>query len=655
MCGIAGFWRPDGLPADAGECLERMTGAIQHRGPDDHGQWKDVTTGIALGHRRLSILDLSAEGHQPMSSQDGRWVITYNGEIYNFAELGQDLRAQGVRFRGHSDTEVLVEAIARWGLDATLRRAAGMFALAVWDRAEGKLHLARDRFGEKPLYYGWIGRTFVFASELKALRAHPEWRGRIDRGALTLFMRYNCVPAPYSIYQGIWKLRPAHSVEIAASGEIGDAPYWSLEDVAADGRVHPLEGDQEQLVEALDARLRATVREMMVSDVPLGALLSGGVDSSTVVALMQSQSRQPVRTFTIGFHEQAYNEAAHAQAVASYLGTRHTQLFVTPAETLAVIPRLAAVYDEPFADSSQIPTVLVAALAREHVTVALSGDGGDEMFGGYNRYFLGRRIWRTMSPIPRPLRRGVASLVCAVPPGVWDTVIDRLPPRLRLAQAGDRVHKLAGILGVGSAGEMYRALVSHWRDPASVVRGGHEPLVPFGEDGGRLRTETFVERMMLVDAQTYLPDDIMVKVDRAAMAVSLESRAPFLDHRVAELAWRLPLDLKVRAGTGKWVLRAVLDRYVPRALIDRPKMGFGVPLDLWLRGPLKEWAGDLLSPSHIEREGFLVADEVERKWREHQSGARNWQYLLWDALMFQAWLAAERSPAPTECVAPAGV
>ncbi len=647
MCGIAGFWTTSSLDHGAAETLCRMTDALRHRGPDDNGSWLDPNAGLALGHRRLSIIDLSPLGHQPMASRDGRWVIALNGEIYNFPTLRAELANQGVSFRGHSDTEVLLEAVAHWGLSRALDRAAGMFALVLWDREARKLFLVRDRLGEKPLYFGRLGNTWLFGSELKALRAHPHWSAEIDRDALTLFLRFNYVPAPLSIYRGIRKLRPAHVATLSADGQVQEQPYWSLADVVERGRAHPLAGTDEELVSRLEERLQATIREQMVSDVPLGALLSGGIDSSAVVAMMQAESSRPIKTFTIGFHESSYNEAQHAKSVARHLGTEHTELYVTPEEARAVIPRLPSVYDEPFGDSSQIPTMLVAELTRRHVTVALSGDGGDEMFGGYNRYFLGHRIWRQLSPVPRPLRQGLAAAIRAVPPSVWGRALAvGLPRRFQVAHAGDRMHKLADILGVRSAAEMYRALVSHWRDPASVVRDGHEAAWAFDGSATALNGATFVERMMFVDARTYLPDDIMVKVDRAAMAVSLESRAPFLDHRVAELAWRLPLDRKVRGSTGKWALRAVLDRYVPRELVERPKMGFGIPLDSWLRGPLKEWAGDLLAPGRIDREGFLVSGEIERKWREHQSGLRNWQYLLWDVLMFQAWLAAEHQPLP---------
>jgi asparagine synthase (glutamine-hydrolysing) len=647
MCGIVGCWSPD-AGIDERAAAERMAYAVRHRGPDDAGVWCDPDTGLALGHRRLSILDLSPEGHQPMPSRDGRWVIAFNGEIYNFAALRAELEARGVRFRGHSDTEVLVEGIASWGLVPTLRRAAGMFAIAVWDRAERTLHFARDRFGEKPLYYGRQCGHFLLGSELKALRAHPAWQGRIDRGALTLYFRFNYVPAPFSIYEGIRKLLPGHVASVREGREPVVSPYWSLEDVAVAGMADPLAGSDEELVALVEDRLRRTIAEEMVADVPLGALLSGGIDSTVVVALMQTQSPRPIRTFTIGFHETDFNEATHAKAVAAHLGTDHTELYVAPAEAQAVIPRLPEIWDEPFGDSSQIPTFLVSELARRQVTVALSGDGGDEMFGGYNRYFVATRLWSLLGRVPARLRREAARGIRTLPPSFWGGLIGTaqqlLPPSRRVAHAGDRMHKLADTLAVRSGGEMYRRLVSHWQDPDALVVGGHEPEPAWGERAFGALPGGLLERMMYLDARTYLPDDIMVKVDRATMAVSLESRAPFLDHRVAELAWRLPARVKVRDGLGKWILRQVLYRHVPPALVDRPKMGFGVPIDSWLRGPLREWAADLLSPDRLAREGFLRAEPVERQWREHLSGERNWQYPLWDVLMFQAWLEQQRVP-----------
>ncbi len=591
-----------------------------------------------------------------MVSRDGRWVLAYNGEIYNFTEVRRELEATGVLFRGRSDTEVLLEAVARWGVMAALQRVAGMFAIVLWDRERREMHLARDRFGEKPLYYGWMGRTFVFGSELKALRAHPAFRAEVDRNAVALFLRFNYIPAPHSIFKGVLKLLPAHVATVRADGSSHVVAYWSLEEVAERGMAAPIEGSDDELVAAFRERLQESVTAQMVADVPLGALLSGGIDSSAVVAFMQSGSARPIRTFTIGFDEEGYNEAAHARAVAAHLGTEHTEHRVTPAEARAVIPLLPTIYDEPFGDSSQIPTLLVAQLARRHVTVALSGDGGDELLGGYNRYALGQRIWSNLAPWPRPLRRAAAKAVWRVAPSQWQAVLGvaqrLLPNRLRVAHVGDRMHKLAGVFDASSPQAMYRELVSHWPDPSRVVLGGAEP--PGRINGHALPGASMVEQMMYTDAMTYLPDDIMVKVDRASMAASLETRAPFLDHRLAEFAWRLPMSVKCRGREGKWVLRQVLYELVPRALVERPKMGFGVPIDSWLRGPLREWATDLLAPDRIRREGILQPDIIADTLVEHLSGERNWQYRLWDVLMFEAWLESESALTnPSSARAPA--
>jgi asparagine synthase (glutamine-hydrolysing) len=641
MCGLTGFWRPRGFGADSDAQLRRMTHAIRHRGPDDDGHWMDPAAGIALGHRRLSILDLSPEGHQPMHSAAGRYVIAFNGEIYNFAELRDELAAKGVRFRGRSDTEVLLEGIATWGLEEMLQRAAGMFALALWDRERRRLFLARDRFGEKPLYFGWQGDTLLFGSELKALRAHAAFNAPVDRVAVTNLMRFNYIPAPRSIYEGIGKLLPGHLAELDAERHVIARAYWSLAEVAERGLSDPLSGSPRELADQLEERLRATIREQMVADVPLGALLSGGVDSTSVVALMQAESNRAVRTFTIGFREPGYNEAEHAMAVARHLGTEHTELYVSPDEARLVIPLLPTLYDEPFADSSQVPTFLVSQMARRDVTVALSGDGADELFGGYNRYLLGRRIWSRVSPLPHRVRGALSRVVHAVPAARWQGMLGTmqavLPQGRRVAHIGDRIHKLADVLAVETDHQLYRSLISHWREPASLVLGGSEPAGLLDTVSAELPGASFVERMMYVDARTYLPDDILVKVDRASMGVSLECRAPFLDHRVAELAWRMPLSAKVSNGQGKRVLRDVLYRHVPQSLVERPKMGFGVPIDTWLRGPLREWAADLLSPERLHRDGMFHEPSVTQKWREHQQGSRNWQYLLWDVLMYQAW------------------
>jgi asparagine synthase (glutamine-hydrolysing) len=625
-----------------------MISALHHRGPDDSGHWSDAQIGLALGHCRLSIIDLSPEGHQPMESHQGRYVIAFNGEIYNFLELRADLEAHGARFRGQSDTEVMLAAIERHGIVGAVRQFAGMFAFALFDRLESRLHLVRDRLGEKPLYYGWTGNVLLFGSELKALREHPTWGAEVDRGALALYLRHNYVPAPYSIYSGIRKVLPGTILTFdlrARRSEPAETRYWSAQEVTESGTTGVWSGNEMDLLDELDRLLRQTVRREMIADVPLGAFLSGGVDSSLVVALMQAQSERPVRTFTIGFDEPEYNEAEHAKAVAHHLGTEHTELYVRPAEALAVVPRLPTLYDEPFGDSSQIPTFLVSQLARRHVTVSLSGDGGDELFGGYDRYLLARRIWSFLRMVPVRGRRAIASAIRSVPPAKWDSALRWLGftsrPRLARRVTGDRLHKAAHIMSLETQEAMYRDLMSHWREPSSVTRSEELPTA-FTHPAAKGALEGLLARMMYLDLITYLPDDILVKVDRASMGVSLESRAPFLDHRVVEFAWRIPPRLRVSDGRGKWPLRQLLQRYLPRKLIDRPKMGFGVPIDHWLRGPLKDWAAALLDESRLRREGYFDPQPITQKWVEHQNGSRNWQYLLWDVLMVQAWLDAQR-------------
>jgi asparagine synthase (glutamine-hydrolysing) len=616
-----------------------MTDAIAHRGPDDEGAWLDELAGVALGHRRLSIIDLSSAGHQPMASASGRYVIVYNGEIYNFRDLRAELEEKGgaPSWRGHSDTEVILAAIDHWGIEGTLRRLNGMFAFAIWDRASRVLTLARDRLGEKPLYYGRMGRTFLFGSELKALKRHPEFRGEIDRDALALYLRHNYIPAPHSIWHGIAKLPPAHYVEIRDGGtQVGEPlAYWDFPAIAEAGAAQPL-GDGPELVDRLEVLLKDAVLRRMEADVPLGAFLSGGIDSSTVVALMQAQSSRPVRTFTIGFHEKVYNEAAHAKAVAKHLGTDHTELYVSPGDAIGLVPRLPAIWDEPFSDSSQLPTFLISELTRRHVTVSLSGDAGDELFGGYNRYFMAPRIWGGMSRVPYWARGLLAGALRA--PLTGRTAAAVLSPfrRYRTLNLRDRLPKVADVIGERSREAVYRRLISHFTDPASLVVGGREPETALTAAAPAFGD--FRQTMMFLDTLTYLPDDILAKVDRASMAVSLEGRIPFLDHRVVEFAWQLPVSAKIRNGRGKHILREVLYRHVPKALVERPKMGFGVPIDDWLRGSLRQWAEDLLDPQRMREEGFLDPGPIQRLWSEHLSGRGRWHYHLWDILMFQAWL-----------------
>lgn len=642
MCGIAGWLGSQIMP----EVVARMGDALVHRGPDDGGSWEDADAGVALLHRRLSILDLSPAGHQPMASTGGRYVIVFNGEIYNHLVLRGALG--NMPWRGHSDTETLLAACESWGVEAALTKCVGMFSFALWDRHTRTLTLARDRLGEKPLYYGWQDGVFLFASELKAMRAHPAFGGEIDRDVLTLFLRHNYVPAPYSIYKGIHKLPPGTYCQIGVgsqvAGSVAMKTYWSARDAAEHGQKNRFVGSDEEARAALESMIGQSVAGQMLADVPLGAFLSGGVDSSTVVALMQKHSARPVKTFTIGFDEEAYNEAEHAHAVARHLGTEHTELYVKPEEAQAVIPLLPALYDEPFADSSQIPTYLVSRLARNHVTVSLSGDGGDELFGGYNRYFWAQDIWRKLGWMPQSVRAGVAGVLTSMPPATWNSAFNRLgrflPAKLRYANPGDKLHKLADILAVRRPEEIYWGLVSHWKQPAQLVKGATEPATVLTDASQWADVPDLTHRMMYLDTVTYLPDDILTKVDRAAMGVSLETRVPLLDHRVLEFAWTLPLSMKVRSGQSKWLLRQVLYRHVPKDLIERPKMGFGIPLDVWLRGPLKTWAEGLLDPVRLEREGYFRSEPIQQKWQEHLAGQRNWSYYLWDVLMFQAWTEA---------------
>ena len=638
MCGIAGLL--DRRETEPGSLVSSMIASIRYRGPDDRGVWCDPILGLALGHARLSILDLSQEGHQPMASPNGRFVLTYNGEVYNHAALRSELEDVGARFRGHSDTEVMLAAFEAWGFVESMQRFVGMFAFALWDRVERKLTLVRDRLGEKPLYYGWCGETFLFGSELKSLCAHPSWRGDVDRAVLASYMRYGYVPLPHSIYQGICKLLPGTWLEISVNDPPGYMPapitYWSAREVAMQDPLTDL--SDLAATDGLDSLLRQAVGRQMISDVPLGAFLSGGVDSSTIVALMQCQSSRPVRTFSIGFSESDYDEARYAKRVASHLGTDHTELYLSAKESLDVIPRLPEIYDEPFGDSSQIPTYLVAALARTHVTVALSGDGGDELFGGYNRYFWGRSIWNRIGPLPQGIRRGAGRMMMALNPAAWDRIGKLLPRGFRQPALGDRIHKLASVIDVDDQDELYRRLVSQHREPGSLIIGAGEIPIWADADAVSFSRSDFTERMMFHDLVGYLADDILTKVDRASMAVSLETRVPLLGHHLVEFAWRLPLSMKIRNGQGKWLLRQVLDRYVPRALIDRPKQGFGIPLDAWLRGPLREWAEELLDEGRLRREGYLHPAPIRKKWSEHLSGRRNWQHWLWNVLMFQSWL-----------------
>ena len=646
MCGISGFLcaHSDQNSDQLASVARMMNQTLVHRGPDAGDIWIDAEPGIALAHRRLSIIELSSAGAQPMHSKCGRYVLIFNGEIYNHMELRQMLTDTGeqVQWQGHSDTESLLEAIARWGLCDALKRATGMFALALWDRRAQTLTLARDRLGEKPLYYGWQGDVLMFASELKALKVHPSFSGDINREALTLFLRYSYVPGPYSIFRGIYKLQPGAFVILQRGMKEAEPEcYWSATDCVMTGQQYPFTGTTQEATDELELLLTRSIKGQMLADVPLGAFLSGGIDSSSVVALMQKQSSQAVKTFSIGFHQAEYDEAGHAKSVANYLGTDHTELYVTPQEARAVIPELPQFYDEPFADVSQIPTFLVSQLARQHVTVSLSGDGGDELFGGYSRYYWVDQVRQRIGWVPHSLRRIISNLITTAPPQSWNRLFSLfgniLPSRYRYSNPGDKMHKLAGVMAMQSPDNNYHELVSHWTEPGKIVLDAHEPLTAITDPSNKINLPDLRQRMMFLDLITCLPDDILVKLDRAAMSVSLETRVPFLDHHIVEFAWRLPVSMKYKNGKGKWLLRQLLYRHVPQQLVDRPKMGFSLPIDAWLRGPLKEWAESLLNPSRLNQEGFFDAVQIHNKWQEHLSGKRNWHYQLWDVLMFQAW------------------
>lgn len=659
MCGIAGIITRSGISEDVESSFRSMVRTLTHRGPDDEGFWADRSAHLILGQRRLAILDLSQEGHQPMISNSGRYVITYNGEIYNYLEIADDLRRHGHTFRGHSDTEVMLAAFEQWGLEKSLQRMNGMFTIALWDRQERVLHLVRDRLGKKPLYYGWLRSNgsidaFVLASELKAFRAWPSFSAAIDRDVLALFLKYSYVPSPYSIYQGIYKLPPGCHLTLRGSNlleqnDFSPFPnhstsslcpkyFWNPRQVVEDGLRNPYRGDVHQATQELEQLLLDAVRLRMIADVPLGAFLSGGIDSSTVVALMQAQSSRQVKTFSIGFFESAYDEAGYAKQVALHLGTDHTELYVTPEQAQAVIPRLPTMYDEPFSDSSQIPTFLVSELARKQVTVSLSGDGGDELFAGYNRYAWASRVWGSISLLPGFARSGIATALRTPSVEGWNRFFRVFQSLIPFRLPGDKLHKLADILGVKNEQALYERLVVHWTNSVEITNHARELRVPVTDPASWAQVNDFREHMMFLDLITYLPDDILVKVDRAGMAVSLEGRVPLLDYRVVEFLSRIPLSMKLRDGQTKWLLRQVLHKYVPAKLMERPKMGFGVPIDSWLRGPLKDWAAHLLDESLLRDQGYFNPKPILEKWNEHMRGDRNWHYYLWDVLMFQAWL-----------------
>jgi len=641
MCGVTGFWGDARQAAELEASARAMSDRLRHRGPDDAGTWCDPEAGLALGHRRLSILDLSPEGHQPMVSADGRWVLSYNGEIYNYRKVAEALRTRGVRFRSSSDTEVLLEGIATWGVEETLARIAGMFAFAVWDRNQRRLFLARDRLGIKPLYYArWRG-GLLFASELKAMTAFPKFDPELDRDAISLFLRHGYIPGPYSVYRGVGKVQPGHILVCNSAGAAPESRcWWNAEEVLHRAKADGFRGTPEEAVDELERLGRRIVGEHMVADVPLGAFLSGGIDSSSVVSLMQAQSGRPIRTFTIGFQENDFDEAKFARDVARHLGTEHTELYLDSKEAAAVIPELPEIWDEPFADNSQIPTFLVSRLARETVTVSLSGDGGDELFGGYGRYQDTLDTWSALPGVPWPVRRWLAiglRAAAAVPAGARGAGIGRGRGGRLLQRVSESLRSRADVLAGRTIDELYLVLLSAWPHPDSVVLGAHEPRTLIGDARLAARVPEALERMMLVDTLTYLPDDILTKMDRASMAVSLEARVPLLDHRLVEFAWRLPIQMRVRAGQTKWPLREVLARHLPRALYERPKQGFSVPIGEWLRGPLREWSETLLAEERLRRDGIFDMAGIRSVWAGHLQGRPN-ESKLWGVLMFQAWL-----------------
>lgn len=633
MCGFSGFYSFQTSSNNAINLLEEMGSKILHRGPDDGGVWFIENEGLGFSHRRLAIVDLSPAGHQPMTSASERFVIAFNGEIYNHLDLRNQLESVSeCIWNGHSDTETLLKGFDVWGIEQTIKKATGMFSIAVWDHENKQLTLVRDRLGEKPLYFGWQGTTLLFGSELSALKVHPDFSANINRQAICLLMRQGFISAPYSIYEDIGKLMPGTMITFSAQCKSPKAStYWSINDIAEKAHQNLFTGTADEAVSELESKLGDAVERQMMADVPLGAFLSGGIDSSTIVALMQSRSTRPAKSFSIGFHEEGYNEAQHAKAVAKHLGTEHTEYYVKSEDAMAVVPALASMYSEPFADSSQIPTYLVSKMAREHVTVALSGDGGDELFCGYGRYNKTANTWNKIRHIPMPLRSVAAMGLKSVPTKIWDAM---LPKRHNI---GDQIHKGAGALDARNFESFYyNYLMAHTRDPASLVIDGSDPL-GIRRELGDIEGLGLHEKMMLMDINSYLPDDILCKVDRASMAVSLETRVPLLDHNVVEFAATIPMSIKQHNGENKWPLKQVLFKYVPRELIERPKKGFGIPLEHWLRTGLKEWASELLDDTKIRQQGFFHPVMIQNIWKQHQDGSRNWAYLLWNVLMFQSW------------------
>ena len=641
MCGIAGLIINNRSGIDIGISIDRMTDTLIHRGPDSRGTWVDEEAGIGLGHRRLAIRDLSSLGHQPMISFCQRYVIVYNGEIYSHAEIAADLKKVGCNFRGSSDTEVILEACAQWGVEATVKRLIGMFSFALFDQKTRELTLVRDRIGIKPLYWGRFANLFIFGSELKALRAFKGWDPRVDRNALSAFMRHNYIPAPLSIYQGIYKLEPGTILKLKPDSMPVISRYWDLHSIVKDGVQCPINGTDSDVLDQLDQLLCDAVRRHMVTDVPLGTMLSGGIDSSLVTALMAEQSNRSINTFSIGFQEKEFNEAPFAREVARHLGTNHTEFYAEARHALDMVERLPYLYDEPFADSSQIPTALVCELTKNYVSVVLSGDGGDELFAGYNRYIFGLNIWQNANYIPLPFKKLVAKALLSQPTSRLDLFGRVLPSKYRYQQLGVKLHKFSKTILMNDQDSIYRQMLSHWNDPEEIILGSKEPKGILWNSEIANTIPDFLDRMQFFDTMTYLPDDILTKVDRASMSVSLEARVPLLDHRLVEMAWRIPRHMKLKDGQGKWALRQILYKRVPKNLIERPKMGFGIPLDEWLRGPLREWAESLLNFDRLRQQGLFNPIYIRNKWEAHLAG-QSWGYPLWNVLMAQAWLEANK-------------
>ncbi len=647
MCGITGFYSK--TSSTFNNAILKMNSAISHRGPDSNNTWQDKNSGVVFGHQRLSILDLSMAGNQPMKSNSERFIITYNGEIYNHHEIRQDLKKIGknIKWKSNTDTETLLEALEIWGVEKTLQKIVGMFAFGLWDKKNHTLYLIRDRMGEKPIYFGWQGegdnKVFLFGSELKALKAHPEFNRKINRDAITLQFRHNYIPDPYSIYKDIYKLQPGHYLKLSEKDltkGILPSPvmYWSLIKNVIYGNSNQISLDEENIKNDFEKLLKLSVKQKMISDVPLGAFLSGGIDSSTIVALMQSQSNYPIKTFTIGFKEDDFNEANYSKKIAKHLGTDHTELYFSSKEALEVIPKLPSIYDEPFSDNSQIPSFILSQLTKQHVKVALSGDGGDELFCGYNRYISINNWSKKFDLFPKSLRKILSYTARTISPYNWDKILKLLPVLNQNTNFEQKINKGTRALEANNLPDLYNIIFSNWQNPTDVVINSREPGTLLSKFKTELPMLNNYEKMMVLDLITYLPSNILVKVDRASMASSLEARVPLLDHKLVEYAWKIPHTLKMRNGKGKWILRQILNNYVPKNLTERPKMGFGIPIGNWLRGPLRDWAENLLSEKRLTQDGYLNTKLIRYKWKAHLSKKNNWQYDLWNVLMFQAWI-----------------